>query len=58
MPQRRILRELVADDHQPQVVEPVGAHAREGVHQPLEVLVRLDVADIQHERVIELIALA
>ena len=36
---------------------PLAAGAAEGVDQPLDVLVRLDVADIEHERVIELVAL-
>ena len=41
-----------------QVVRPLGPRPAERVDQPLDVLVRLDVADIQHERVIELISLA
>ena len=56
-PQRRQLRDLVADDEQLQLVDPAGA-ARERLDQPHEVLVRLDVADVEDELVIELVALA
>ena len=52
-PQRRVLRDLVADDHQLQVVEAaLLPHQVERLDQPLEVLVRLDVAGVQHELVV------
>ena len=38
--------------------KPSLAHAVERLDQALEVLVRLDVADVEHERVVQLVALA
>ena len=57
-PQRRQLRDLVADDQQLQVLELARAQLVERLDQPHQVLVRLDVADVEHEPVIELVALA
>ena len=54
---RRQLRDLVADDEQLEIVVRA-AQLAEGLDEPHEILVRLDVADVQHELVIELIALA
>ena len=56
--QRRQLRDLVADDEQLDVLELAGPQLVEGLDQPHEVLVRLDVADVEDEPVIELIPLA
>jgi len=57
-PKRGQLRDLVANDQQLQVVEASPAQPVERLDQPHEVLVRLDVADVENELVIELIALA
>ena len=57
-PQRRVLRDVVADQHELQVIQAAAAHQLERFDQPLEVLVRLDVAGVEHELVVELIALA
>src|SRR4029079_15367896 len=43
--------------HQAQVVVPGAADAPEGVDQSLEILVRLDVADGEQKRMLELVAL-
>jgi hypothetical protein len=57
--QRRVFRDLVADDEQAHVIEAAAAAERmEGLDQALEVLVRLDVPRIQDERAVELVALA
>ena len=55
--QRGVLGHLVADDHQLQSRRAIHAGPAEGIDRPLDVLVRLDIAYIQHERVIELIPL-
>ncbi len=55
--QRRVLRDLVADDQQLDVLELAAAHHVKGLDEPLEVLVRLDVAGVQNERLGELIPL-
>src|SRR5262249_36957420 len=56
--QRGVLGDLVADQHQLQVIEPALVHDVERVDQPFEILVRLHVARIQHELVLQLIAIA
>ena len=56
-PQRRVLADLVADDEQLGVGQRPRPHQREGLDQPLDVLVRPDVAHVQHERVVQLEAL-
>ena len=56
-PQRRQLRDLVADDQQLQVVEAARAQLGERLDQPHQVLVRPDVADVEHELVFQLIPL-
>ena len=55
--QRRVLRDVVADDDQLQMIETRLPDQMERVEQPLDVLVRLDVADVQRELALELIAL-
>ena len=52
--QRRVLRDLVPDDQQLHLLEAVFC-APANADQPLEVLVRFDVARIQDERILELI---
>ena len=56
--ERRVPRDLVADQHELQMIEAAVAHEMERLDQPLEVLVRLHVAGVQHELVVQLIALA
>ena len=56
-PQPLVLRDLVADDDQLQRLERrLLPQLVERVDQPLEVLVRLDVADVERERVLQLVA--
>ena len=57
LPQHRILRQLVADDDQLEVVRTGAPRDRKRLDQPLDVLVRLDVAHVEHEWVIQLVAL-
>ena len=57
-PQRRVPGDLVANQHELQVIEAALAHQVEGDDQPFEVLVRLDVAGVEHELVVQLVALA
>ena len=57
-PQRGVLRDLVANQHQLQVIESALADEVERLDQPLEILVRLHVACVEHELVVQLIALA
>ena len=55
--QHRILRQLVADDDQLEVVRAGAPRDRKRLDQPPDVLVRLDVADVEHERMIKLVPL-
>jgi hypothetical protein len=48
--QVRILREFIADDQQLHILGSALAHDRERLNQPVDVLVRLDVAGVQDER--------
>jgi hypothetical protein len=48
--QLRILRALVADDEQLDVLPAAPADQRVRFDQPVDVLVRLDIARVQHER--------
>ena len=57
-PQRRVLRDLVADEHELDVVEAAAAHQMERFDEPLEVLVRLHVAGVEHELILQLKPLA
>ena len=56
--QRRELRDLVADNEQLQVVEAAMSQHVVRLDEPDEVLVRLDIADIQHEALCKLVAFA
>ena len=59
VPQRRVLGDLVADDDELDLVElSAPPEEVEGLDGALDVLVRLDVAGVEDERVVELVALA
>ena len=56
--QCRILRDLVADDHEFDVLEfALPAQQVERFNRSFEILVRLDVAGVEDERIVELITL-
>ncbi len=57
-PQLGVLRDVTADDQQLERVVAVLVQVMDRLDQPLEVLVRLDVADVEHERFVQLEPLA